>query len=1173
MSHSRRDFLKEAMGGTSLVWESLRMPAAPATSARDNPGEPAITPLETRLPIPLQGVRGRRTGEGNLAIHPGESVRVRALIRENSGDVAWRLRLTGEVDVDRRLRTEPGFPPFYRLIDDALDPQTTHHRSYNLALRSNGELYPRRAYFRVFWNTTAEKREYLLKVWMKTDALETLPGGRVGVEAAVYEKCPGRNRGDITGPPDKVYFLEAGDGTQEWQERRLPVPLDGNVACVLFTVVGEKFRGRIWLEDPQFPGPNYPVGLPPFAPSRPAGPYRNWVGENLSEKEWPDFRLTLNGKEFFHSKLFQPEYAWPSAEVDVPAGLPREGENDLNIQLVSDYHQALAYTLRDLEWLQIPSGALEVVACPELVEAGKEFPVTIRTRAPGLKARVEVTPAPGQQRTSIAPVRSDLVFPTAGLNFVRFRAEQGGPGGTITFHFGTKVRHASVERVVEREEDGVLVGSGDSLYVAAEPQSLERFHAWFLHHSLGNSIVYRPIYRWGGTRVLNPEAWKEAVRFCEAAGLKYSLILDGREMPGTDGNPTDEMLAGPLFMGSQLHEFDGIYDYAGIRWRWPDEELFLDLYDRLPPHGQGGRTVDPRVRGTGSMKPLNYDPNRARDMREAAEYFVENIHRQVPLARRHSGPSTLFKYFFQAGCKWLAAETMYGPHEIVLGALRGASLAYGQPRYGAHVATEWSTTPHDDPAAFRRYFLALATPYIHGTEHIYIEDGLWHMEEGFSADDRFSPACQGHLKVHQEFGRFTRAHSRRGHMRVPVGFLQGQHDGWDCWTHATVWGQTGSQWEFAEPEKSWDLLKVFFPRSVLAAIYREPCPHEPVGFFSGTPYGPADIIPIEAGLDTFSKYSTLVFLGWNTANMEQVGRLRKYVEAGGHVIMAIPHLSTETRRKELPQPLAGPQVQQLLGLKFRGLKASEGEYSAAEPVDQSLAAGLRGQTLQLGDVILDGAVARLADAAGTPVLLERKLGTGQLTFVNVASYPGDAALEALYRELLRNTGERVLAEQRVRVWGKGSEDASFTVYDWDQVPGKPATSTVYFLNVNWWSDTSQPCEAHLLWEDADIPLAITRGKIHRVTVAGNWGLWTCDTDTDVKGLNPASQGVEISLQGQGKTRLRVLYRPAAGGGPRIKLCGKSSQGPLTLEALDVPGLWQTEVILQGPEVFQISPCP
>ncbi len=67
-------------------------------------------------------------------------------------------------------------------------------------------------------------------------------------------------------------------------------------------------------------------------------------------------------------------------------------------------------------------------------------------------------------------------------------------------------------------------------------------------------------------------------------------------------------------------------------------------------------------------------------------------------------------------------------------------------------------------------------------------------------------------------------------------------------------------------------------------------------------------------------------------------------------------------------------------------------------------------------------------------MVDHKIGKGKVTFVNVAAYPGDAALEGLYRELLRQAGEHAVAEQRARVWAKGSEDTSFAVYDWDQAP-------------------------------------------------------------------------------------------------------------------------------------------
>ena len=156
------------------------------------------------------------------------------------------------------------------------------------------------------------------------------------------------------------------------------------------------------------------------------------------------------------------------------------------------------------------------------------------------------------------------------------------------------------------------------------------------------------------------------------------------------------------------------------------------------------------------------------------------------------------------------------------------------------------------------------------------------------------------------------------------------------------------------------------------------------------------------------------------------------------------------------------------------------------------------------------------------------------------------------------------------MWARGAENTSFAVYDWDPLPGQPPTSTVYLLNVNWWSEPPQASPAHLLWGDADVPLDITRGVIHVVTVAGDWGIWTQDNDTDVGGLHIESRGVEVSLQGQGKTKLQVLYRPAARGGARVKLRGRSSHGPLVIKPLDIPGRWDTEIMLRGPEQIRLS---
>jgi hypothetical protein len=1168
ISITRRRLLKSFAASPLLKWANW--PAQRLLADSLSQAEAAPAPFERRIPISLAEVSGQRTDHGDLFLKPGATLSFRVPAPTGLNDTAWRLRLIGEVDIDRQLRSEDGFPTLYRLIDDALDRTETDSHTYSLRLCSSGEQFPRRAYFRVLGDSGGSAQESILKIWAKKAGVKVSPGGRVGVEVAVYHQRPGRNRADISGPPDATYFLTVGEGTADWEQFHLPIPVDDRVACLLFAVVGEKFSGNVWVEDPQFPAADGQNALPPFAPVRAFPPYRNWLGENLSEKEWPKFRLTLNQRQIFHGALFQPEYSWPANEVDIPPAQLRPGWNDLEIQLLTDCFDPLGYVLHGLEWLGTADGKLEVVACPSLVDADKEFSILVSTREPGLTSQVSIEPDSPTSSGNIIPTSAELFFAQPGLHFVNFRTGSAGAGGIVKFRFGTEERRASVKRVVERAEDAVLMGSGDSLYVPQEAGAFRRFFAWYLHHSVGNSIGFRPIYRWGGTRTRDPQGWQEAVRLCEGAKLKYANIIDGRELPGVDGNPTDAMLAGSLYMGSQTHEQDGMFDYWGIRYRWPTEELFWDIYLRCPDHARAWFSVDPRISGAGPMTPLFYDPAAAQDMREGAEYFIKNVQGTRHLGARHSGPSTLFKYFFQAGYEWLAAELMYGPHEVVLGALRGASLAYGQPRYGVHLAAEWSTTPHDDPAAFRRYFLALATCYMQGVEHIHLEEGLWHMEEGASADDRFSAACLGHLKVHQDMYTFVRAHTRRGRLRVPVGFLQGKHDSWTCFQRKTVWGQRGPEWRFGNPEESWDLLKVFMPRSQLDAIYREPCPHQPVGFFTGTPYGPVDVVPMEASAESLAKYRSLVMLGWNTADAAQVEALLKYVTDGGQLLLGLPHLSVGTRRSEAPKLLDTPDVHRLIGAKIIGLTESSGMFRHTHEADEAPAAKVRGGKLTLGKLEIDGAEPRVIDENGVPLLLEHHIGRGCVRFVNASVYPAHPSLAPFYAELVRQVGDQTLLMEKDKVWVRGSEDASFAVYDWQQDAGNSPACTIYLLNINWWDEKPRPAEAQLLWKTAEIPLQISHGKLQAITLCDDWGIRTEDFETDVMRIEAAHQSARITIQGSGNTKLSILHRGSQSMPVQTTLHARSRKGDLNLVPTATRSVWQTQVDLHGPDLIEID---
>ncbi|KAI4358083.1 hypothetical protein C825_000105 [Parabacteroides sp. ASF519] len=102
----------------------------------------------------------------------------------------------------------------------------------------------------------------------------------------------------------------------------------------------------------------------------------------------------------------------------------------------------------------------------------------------------------------------------------------------------------------------------------------------------------------------------------------------------------------------------------------------------------------------------------------------------------------MFRYLYQAGYNWLGAEQMYGPEEIILSSLRGASRAYSKRDYGTLHAMQWGSGPFTDPKHSLRLYMSLAVAYMHGSSHMNTEEALWLDEY---ANDRYSQSGKEHL--------------------------------------------------------------------------------------------------------------------------------------------------------------------------------------------------------------------------------------------------------------------------------------------------------------------------------------------------------------------------------------------------------------------------------------------
>ena len=362
-----------------------------------------------------------------------------------------------------------------------------------------------------------------------------------------------------------------------------------------------------------------------------------------------------------------------------------------------------------------------------------------------------------------------------------------------------------------------------------------------------------------------------------------------------------------------------------------------------------------------------------------------------------------------------------------------------------------------------------------------MDHGKWPEVPGDSVKrfyDRFDETGRAHIRAQQDVFRFVQTHRRRGKFVAPIAVLQGRNDGWNCFSRdKNLWAQEGEEWKFGPAEQSFDLLNVFYPRNFLGAIYRFPCPARPQGWYSGSPYGPVDLLPVEAPAEVLASYQAMAFLGWNSFQETDFVKLLAYVRQGGKLLLARPHLSMELRHNQPSRIPASPTLTELLGKDF--------------------------------------------ERDTGPV--HRQVGEGEVVFFPEDKYPADPGMSSAYRKELENLGETALRTQSPRGWVRGTQDVEFTAWDWED--GKHRT--IYLLNIDWWSPTnSHP--ASLLLGGRQYPLEVRRGTIETVTIYnGKCAIQPLHPLTDVRQVKLNAGKVEFEIETTDPGEVAVFHEDHA----------------------------------------------
>lgn len=1018
---------------------------------------------------------------------------------------ADRVFFTGETGIFYQWKTEPDYKYLYRRLDDSLSSIESNRAQYALDMSADNFNYPKIAHKKIIWwpRFYGSGLNWEFGLSAKAENLKICDGGYLHFLIEVRFLKDGVDKRIAYTEPDVTAKIDIPEGSYDWQDLMIPVEFQaGHVANVCVYLEGKNYSGRVFCESPFLRTAGGANILADFTTFTEARPDFNWIGVNLSKKETPSLKIELNGVTIHDGEIFERCHRYSEWEVTIPEGVAKKGLNTLTFTHTSDYRDAPPYNLHEIGLVSVRRDTL--ISCPEVVSAGEPFAVLVKTQKDNAQYKLENAP---EYLRAVSP----LVCGEAGLNVLHLVCDKPQNDISFTLACDDIKAECNISRCVIREDDGVCTGTGDAVYVNQNDTDFENYLSWYVSNNVGNLLTFRPTYRWSGSKAADGRLWRKTADLLDELGMKYVHMLDGREHQGGDANPTYAEMDSKNFQGRQTHELDGQFVYWG-RGGTSDptnsinEQMFYDLFVRMfikdPQRTNMRYTPDTYKAAAGKLE-ICRDYSVKRDMEAMANFVVNGLAACRYDSTRHTGPAAIFKYFYQAGYSWTGAELMYSTTEVTNSVLRGAAKVYGGKK-GAHLATQWSTTPHDTVEHAKRYRLALYTAYMEDLDDINTEEGLWRMEEYFADHNRHGVACLSHLKQHQDFYKYLATHTRSGSFYTPVAFLHGRYEGWKLFgSKNSTWGRLDCP--YTDAENGWDMLDAFYPQSKPGSLYRHGCPKDkPIGHYSGTPNGSIDVIPIEA--KSFCEYPLLCAIGYNKALDEDMDKLSAYVNGGGTLFIGTAQLSVTTDRSDIENYslsyTSHPFAKQISTLS----EFAEDTYS--------------GNRVRVCKSIPEGAKVLTATDSGAALIYELPVGLGKAIVLNTLEYAGNPAIYELVKKTLKELGAKAFDSERV--WAEGDDVIQFTAYKQEN-----GDVHFYFLSTDWYCADEPTRIAKLRIGNDMYDVNISFGRMIKAVVSNGIGAYFENEDCDVLEIS----NNEVRVQGCGSAELCV-----ARGGKTERLC-------------------------------------
>jgi hypothetical protein len=470
---------------------------------------------------------------------------------------------------------------------------------------------------------------------------------------------------------------------------------------------------------------------------------------------------------------------------------------------------------------------------------------------------------------------------------------------------------------------------------------------------------------------------------------------------------------------------------------------------------------------------------------------------------------------YAAGVELVISEPPAGHASLLLAGARGAARAYDRKFWGVHIANHIPRSPADEDME-RRNFILLYQSWLYGARLIYDEESALYMihDAPYAYSD---PLPYARRAQYQMFYHYASA-CTLGEPLIKTGFLQGNYDclvgglqSRRCIKPTKFWGAIGPEtksWEFDTPERGWELLSNFMPR-----VWLCPVPQDPRAvrhFFSGTPYGQIDLVPITIGLAKLSRYKLLILPGWNTMTEKVHHNLVDYVRDGGHLVICAAqcteHITRDflDRKRDLHFFRKG-DLRELAGVRLGCMRNKSNliRFNDGTKCDSKNLPGL--------DVQMEGAEILACDETGRPVLIEHRIGQGRVWMLTVGEYWGHSALDNFSKELCGRLA--VIHKQTPSISGD-TDDVDFHLFRHDKF------IRVVLLNTDWTSSGNiKKVVLHISGQD--IPLKIREGKTTQILIKDEFAVVFEMPPLLVDNLRRERGGITFSASGFGRNIIQV----------------------------------------------------